>query len=300
MVFLADLVVRDRPELTLTGGGRIVADLVTAALGAKLEVPPPLTARAAGAELSPDELTWLRATAADLTTLGSTVDGLDRLATFLDGAGGAAVDVVAQPVTMTGWLTDAIAYYRALGYFAGDAAPDLTTLEAAWTALGPTPAEALAKGGEHLPDATLLRADRARVFDAEGGASPFSEACIRDLHRLAAIAGGRFALTLEGVEAWPDPRPRAADNRALFGEDFVKLRFTVDGAATSATLPYVAADAFHLAPLLAELNTMLEPAGVAYAIIRNPTLVIFQPIAELLRLRRERGLAMWNPQELLG
>jgi hypothetical protein len=300
MVFLADLVVRDRPELTLPGGGRIVADLVTAALGAKLEVPPPLTARAAGAEISPDELTWLRSTAADLTNLGSTVDGLDRLTSFLDGTAGGAVDVVAQPVTLTGWLTEAMRYYRALGYFTGDAAPDLPALEAAWAALGAQPAEALARGGEHLPDATLLRADLAHVLDGELGASPFSEACLRVLHRLAAVGRGRFTLTLDGCEAWPDPRPRPAEHRALFGEDFVKLRFSVDGTPTSATLPFITADTFHLAPLLAELNRALLPSGIACVIVRHPTIVLVLPLAQLAQLRRERGVAMWNPEELLG
>jgi hypothetical protein len=35
-------------------------------------------------------------------------------------------------------------------------------------------------------------------------------------------------------------------------------------------------------------------------IVRHPTIVLVLPLAQLAQLRRERGVAMWNPEELLG
>lgn len=268
MPYFHDLEARGR---TLVGGGGLIAELVTAALDAGLDVPAALRGNA----LAPGHARWLLAAAQQL--------GRDELARFLVGTGEAPLRAVVRAPPFAAWLADAIEYYRALGFFAR-IDPDGDAVARAWP---DDPDAAFARGD--VPDAALLVADDDLVIDGVIEPRPLARACAYFLERVAELGRrtrgralrfgdlgrGLYELDIVDITA---------------SEDAVEIVYTVDGA-THAVCGYAGSKyALQLDSLVTGVNRAIAASGRRLYVIQSPQIVVLLPPDVADRLRRERGV----------
>ena len=260
----------------LRDGGRILADLVSAARERGVEVAPPLMHLEPG--LDADEVGLVLELARHIE-----VAGRDELVAFLRAQG--ACEMVATPVTAGAWIEEALAYYGGRGFFAGGW-PESVREEL------DLPAEdQLIDPDEHL-EGSLVALDRYRVVALPRYPTSLRESAVGFVEHLEQVTRGMFRLAIiDSVARQDDDAHR---RRAPMGEDHVEIEVSLDGVRARLDFHWESKYSLRVDHALSDLNRVIAKSGFAFWFCETAGVALMTAL-EAERLQRDRGLVWLDP-----